>query len=89
MANMSQKTTDQKRHRRTRLKRAMQPLLQRFGCTQMQVAGYVDGMLRTNEQQKAKIEELEKAIDEKDGRIKELKAEIVEKDERIKELKAR
>lgn len=76
MVNMSAKTTDQKRHRRTRLKRAMLPLLERFGCTQMQVAGYVDGMLRTNEQQKAKIEGLENTIKQLEGTIKELQGTI-------------
>lgn len=59
MVNMSQKTTDQKRFRRTRLKRAMKPLLEMFGCTQMEAAGNVERMLKENEQMKLKIKELE------------------------------
>jgi hypothetical protein len=70
MVNMSQKTTDQKRHRRTRLKRAMLPLLKRFGCTQMQIAGYVDGMLRENESLKSKVERLEQQLKEAQETIK-------------------
>ncbi len=63
MVNMSQKTTEQKRHRRTRLKRAMEPLLKRFACTQMEVAGCVDRMLRENEQMAAKIKDLEQVVE--------------------------
>ena len=86
MVNMSQKTTDQKRHRRTRLKRAMEPLLKRFGCTQMQVAGCVDGMLKDNERMKAKIELLEKEIEQLKETIKVAEVEITTQKTRIKIL---
>ncbi len=39
---------DKRQHRRTRFKRALQPLMERFGCTQMECANHVNSLLGDN-----------------------------------------
>jgi hypothetical protein len=62
---MTNKSIDFRRERRTRLKRAMKPIQEAFGCTQMEAAGRVTKMLadsgrveRENQALKMGIEEL-------------------------------
>jgi hypothetical protein len=69
MTVMCHKSVDARRQRRTRLKRAMAPILARFGCTQMQALDHVNGMLSAN----ARLAiELEEARRERDNLSREL-----------------
>lgn len=89
MTNMRQKTTEQKRHRRTRLKRAMAPLLKKFNCTQMELAGHCDAMVRhsaellqTNNILKEEREFLKERIKQLEEKIEDMKAEYSEMNDR-------
>ena len=63
MTSMKHKSVDARRHSRSRLKRAVKPILERFGCTQMQVADRVTGVVYQNDMLKQKVEELEERCD--------------------------
>lgn len=52
MTSMKHKSADAKRARRTRYKRAIEPVKQMFNCTSMEVSGLVQHAIRENEQLK-------------------------------------
>ncbi len=77
MTQMIHKNIDQRKHRRTRMKRALKPILELFGCTQMEAAGYIERELRRNNELAGKLaDEMEKVNDLK-VEVASLKAQLV------------
>jgi chromosome segregation ATPase len=87
VTNLKQKSTDARRHRRTRLKRAMLPIIELLGCTQMGAADAVKGVFAQNnylmdeiKRKDTMLSEMrsftDKLLAEKDAKIEALKAEI-------------
>lgn len=72
MTQMKHKSIDAKRNRRQRYKDACKPIMARFGCTSMQVAGHVNEVLRENASLKAKLEREEEITSSLKQKIKEL-----------------
>ncbi len=58
VTNLKQKSQDVKRHRRTRYKRACKPIMKKFNCTAMQVAGVVEQLYGENIALRDKVEKL-------------------------------
>lgn len=86
MTSMKHKSVDARRHRRSRLKRAVKPIMERFGCTQMQVADHVAGVIFQNDALRQKIEQLESYCKQLEDRNKKLKEDV---DKLEDELQAR
>lgn len=82
MTVMKHKSVDARRTRRTRLKRAMKPVMELFGCTQMEVSGLVESTYRDNERLKQEVANLT-------AKVTELKAELKQSEENCQFLKKR
>lgn len=69
-------SVDKKRMHRTRLKRACKPLLERFNCTQAELAGCVESLISRADAADRKVEQLKEELSNKEDRIKALKEEL-------------
>lgn len=73
MTNMTHKPVDARRHRRTRHKRALKLIADRFGCTAMQASEVITSILRDNEDLRRKLDDANRCIAEQESEIAQLK----------------
>ena len=69
MTEMKHKSPDARKFRRTRHKRALQPIIEKYGCTQMQVAGVVDGIVSENHKLRYELKQKAEEIVELQRRL--------------------
>lgn len=78
MTTMKHKSADAKRKRRNRYKDACKPIMQRFGCTAMQVAELVVKTVRDNDSLMADKTRLENELTDAGEKIAELEEQILQ-----------
>jgi len=79
MTKMANKSVDARRHRRTRFKRALKPIMEMFGCTQMECADRIRNVLRDNASMADELTKLQEAHKQRGEEIADLKSQLNEK----------